>query len=163
MDKNLVKKCLSTFSTGITVVTAKNNNDFFGITINSFTSLSLEPYLILFNLHIHSSKLPYFFTHSTFIVNILSAKQKNLSNIFCKTQEKFPTKDYFLYQDLPVLKDSLSFLLCKTKTIYKEGDHRIIVAYNLHCEELLSNEEALLYFKSQYCNVSNIGDKKINN
>lgn len=152
MNEKLIRQCLANFATGVTVVTAKTDDDFFGITINSFTSVSLKPPLILFNLHVNSSKLKYFFIDSNFIINILSYEQKDFSNLFCQSHVKFPTKEYYLYNNLPILNESLSFFYCKTKKIYEGGDHRIILAYIKHCTKL-SEKKALLYFRSQYNNI----------
>ena len=59
INKANFKKTLSTFATGITVVATKNNSILYGKTINSFSSLSLSPPLVLFSLDKKSSKLTY--------------------------------------------------------------------------------------------------------
>ena len=60
INKDNFKKTLSTFATGITVVATKYNSILYGKTINSFSSLSLTPPLVLFSLDNKSSKLNVF-------------------------------------------------------------------------------------------------------
>ena len=77
INKDNFKKTLSTFVTGITVVTTKNNSILYGKTINSFSSLSLSPSLVLFSLDTKSSKLKIFlwdkiFTPFTIIIDRLT-------------------------------------------------------------------------------------------
>ena len=60
INKENFKKTLSTFATGITVVATKNNSILYGKTINSFSSLSLSPPLVLFSLDKKSTKLKIF-------------------------------------------------------------------------------------------------------
>ena len=84
INKENFKKTLSTFTTGITVVTTKYNSILYGKTINSFSSLSLSPPLVLFSLDIKSSKLEIFKHSKTITINILNKKQKIISNNFAK-------------------------------------------------------------------------------
>ena len=76
------KKTLSKFTTGVTVVATHNNFNLVGKTINSFSSLSLSPPLILFSLDVKSSKLSIF--KRSFTISILSNKQKEISKNFAK-------------------------------------------------------------------------------
>ena len=80
INKNNFKKTLSAFATGITVVATKYNSILYGKTINSFSSLSLSPPLILFSLDNQSSKLNIFKKSDTITINILSNKQQLVSN-----------------------------------------------------------------------------------
>ena len=76
INKDNFKKTLSAFTTGITVVATKYNSVLFGKTINSFSSLSLSPPLVLFSLDNKSSKLNIFKKSKIVTINILSKKQK---------------------------------------------------------------------------------------
>ena len=84
INKNYFKKTLSKFATGITVVATKKNSIYYGKTINSFSSLSLSPPLVLFSLDIKSSQLNIFKNSNTVSINILSKNQKNISDNFAK-------------------------------------------------------------------------------
>ena len=80
------KKTLSKFSTGITVVCVKNNNLIYGKTVNSFNSLSLKPPMVLFSLGNYSSSIKKFSKTKFLSINILSSKQKKLSDNFALTE-----------------------------------------------------------------------------
>ena len=82
------KKTLSKFSTGITVVCVKNNNSIYGKTVNSFNSLSLNPPMVLFSLGNYSSSIKQFSKTNFLSINILSSKQKKLSDNFASTRPK---------------------------------------------------------------------------
>ena len=94
INKDNFKKTLSGFATGITVVATKYNSILYGKTINSFSSLSLSPPLVLFSLDIKSSKLNIFKKCETITINILSHKQKVISNNFAKKNPDWQDVDY---------------------------------------------------------------------
>ena len=83
------KKTLSKFSTGITVVCVKDNNSIYGKTVNSFNSLSLNPPMVLFSLGNYSSSIKQFSKTKFLSINILSSKQKKLSDNFASSTPKF--------------------------------------------------------------------------
>ena len=79
INKENFKNTLSKFATGITIVATQNNSILYGKTINSFSSLSLSPPLILFSLDKKSSKLNIFNDSKQVSINILSENQKFIS------------------------------------------------------------------------------------
>ena len=84
----IFKKAMSKFTTGITVVTIKTKSGYIGKTVNSFTSLSLNPPLILFSLDKKSSSINEYKDSTFFGVNILTKKQKNISKFFSLKKSK---------------------------------------------------------------------------
>ena len=94
VSKDNFKKTLSAFATGITVVATKYNSILYGKTINSFSSLSLFPPLVLFSLDNKSSKLNIFKKCETITINILSKKQQLVSNNFAKKNPDWENIDY---------------------------------------------------------------------
>ena len=97
MDKNEkikdFKKTLSMFSTGITIVTAVDNTgNPVGMTVNSFSSVSLNPPLILWSIDKKQPSYNFFKNSNGYVVNILSKNQLDLCNIFSsKSKSKFKT------------------------------------------------------------------------
>ena len=150
INKNNFKKTLSTFATGITVVTTKHNSILYGKTINSFSSLSLSPPLVLFSLDKKSSKLKIFQKSKTVSINILSSKQEMISNNFAK---KNPTWKEINYEVLkngnPIIKNCVSNLDCKIENKIKKGDHIIFICKVL---QVLNNNQLkpLIYYNSKY-------------
>ena len=144
------KKTLSTFTTGITVVSTKQNSILYGKTINSFSSLSLSPPLVLFSLDKKSSKLKIFKESKTVSINILSNKQKMISNNFAKKNPNWKEIDYeVLKNGNPIIKNCVSNLDCKIVDKIKKGDHIIFICKVL---QVLNNNKLkpLIYYNSKY-------------
>jgi flavin reductase (DIM6/NTAB) family NADH-FMN oxidoreductase RutF len=79
VDLRELRRCLSQYATGVTVITADNGEERFGITSNSFTSLSLDPPLILWSIARTSRSFELFRNAPHFAVNILAADQIAIS------------------------------------------------------------------------------------
>lgn len=150
INKENFKKTLSRFTTGITVVATSKNSILYGKTINSFSSLSLSPPLILFSLDIKSSKLNIFQNSKTVSVNILSKEQLLISNNFAKKQPKWDKIDYnILKNGNPIIKNCVANLDCKIIEKIKKGDHIIFIC---KVKQVLNNNKLkpLIYFNSKY-------------
>ena len=150
INKDNFKKTLSTFATGITVVATKNNSILYGKTINSFSSLSLSPPLVLFSLDIKSSKLNIFKNSKTISINILSKNQKLISNNFAKKTPNWKGVDYdILKNGNPIIKNCVANLDCKIIEKVKKGDHIIFICKVFH---MLKNNKVkpLIYYNSEY-------------
>ena len=150
VNKENFKKALSTFATGITVVATKNNAILYGKTINSFSSLSLYPPLVLFSLDKKSTKLKIFKESKTVSINILSNKQEMISNNFAKKNPNWKEIDYdVLKNGNPIIKNCVSNLDCKIVDKIKKGDHIIFIC---KVSQVLSNNKLkpLIYYNSKY-------------
>ena len=150
VNKENFKKTLSTFATGITVVATKHNSILYGKTINSFSSLSLSPPLVLFSLDKKSSKLKIFKESKTVSINILSNKQKMISNNFAKKNPNWKEIDYeVLKNGNPIIKNCVSNLDCKIVDKIKKGDHIIFICKVSH---ITNNDKLkpLMYYNSKY-------------
>ena len=150
VNKDNLKKTLSTFTTGITVVATKYNSILYGKTINSFSSLSLSPPLVMFSIDTKSSKLKTFKNSKTVTINILSKNQKLLSNNFAKKNPDWKDIDYnILKNGNPIIKNCVSNLDCKIIDKIKKGDHIIFVCKVF---QILKNNKLkpLIYYNSKY-------------
>ena len=150
VNKNNFKKTLSAFATGITVVATKNNSILYGKTINSFSSLSLNPPLVLFSLDKKSSKLEIFKHSKTITINILSKKQQIISNNFAKKNPDWKKIQYgILKNGNPIIKNCVSNLDCKIIDKIKKGDHIIFICKVF---QILINSKLkpLVYYNSKY-------------
>lgn len=144
------KKTLSKFATGITVVTTSKNSILYGKTINSFSSLSLSPPLVLFSLDIKSSKLNIFKNSEMISINILSKNQKIISDNFAKNNPKWDEIEYnILKNGNPIIKNCVSNLNCKIINKIKKGDHLIFICkvIKVSTNDLL---KPLIYYNSSY-------------
>ena len=144
------KKTLSKFSTGITVVCIKNNNSIYGKTVNSFNSLSLNPPMVLFSLGNYSSSIKKFSKTKFLSINILSNKQKKLSDNFASTTPKLENIKFVEGKNgTAIIPNCIANLECKLINKIKKGDHIIFICKIL---ELQSNDKLkpLIYFNSKY-------------
>jgi flavin reductase (DIM6/NTAB) family NADH-FMN oxidoreductase RutF len=150
ITKDYFRKTLSKFATGITIVATKKDSIFYGKTINSFSSLSLYPPLILFSLDTKSSKLKIFKNSNTVTINILSKNQKHISDNFAKKNPDWDNIDYSVLKNgNPLIKNCVSNLDCKITNKIKKGDHIIFICkvINVSINDKL---KPLIYFNSRY-------------
>jgi flavin reductase (DIM6/NTAB) family NADH-FMN oxidoreductase RutF len=116
------------FATGVTVVTAVRPDRVpVGVTVNSFTSLSLEPPLLLWCLARASTALDAFTAGAAFTVHVLSHHQLDLARHFAgRGDERFEI-DLHGGSQPPHLPEALCCFDCRVQTLYPGGDHLIIV------------------------------------
>ena len=149
-SKNL-RRCLGKFATGVTVVSCRDTDGVAcGITANSFSSVSLDPPLILWNVAKVSRSLHAYLKAEHFAVNVLGAEQKSLSARFAKSEDNlFDGIDYADSSDgVPMIDGAIAHFLCRTFEIHECGDHHIIVGEVI---DYVANDGApLLYFNGSY-------------
>jgi flavin reductase (DIM6/NTAB) family NADH-FMN oxidoreductase RutF len=152
IDQREFRNALGAFATGITVVTTKTQTgELYGVTINSFASVSLEPPMVLFSLKTLNPLCRIFETSETFNVGILSSEQENTSNLFAgPTEDKFAQADWKEGNNgTPVLNGTLANLECKRMAAYLGGDHTIFVG-EVTSLDLAPSGDPLLYYKGSY-------------
>lgn len=148
-DNRPLRRALGGFATGVCVVTADGPEGPAGITVNSFTSVSLEPPTILWSLGRRSDRWPVFSTAETFAVQVLDADGADV----CR---RFAWGDWRL-ADLevtrqaggpPMIEGWVSRFLCRTTRRIDAGDHMLILA---EVERFETREgDGLLFFKGTY-------------
>jgi len=129
-DKPEFRKALGQFATGVTVITTLDEvGARVGVTANSFSSLSMEPPLILWSLRNSAYSLPAFAQAKFFNVHILGFGQHELSKCFARRGiDKFANIETTKGLDgTPILPDHAALFECKTAHRYAGGDHVIIV------------------------------------
>jgi flavin reductase (DIM6/NTAB) family NADH-FMN oxidoreductase RutF len=151
IDPRDFRNALGTFATGVTIITAAGADDKpYGLTCNSFASVSLNPPLVLWSLVLYSSSLSVFQNAGHFAVNVLGASQQALANKFAKSSEdKFADVEWTPgVGNAPLLKDSVANFQCRAVNRYYGGDHVIFLgaveayAYN--------RDEPLLFARGGY-------------
>jgi len=145
---------MGNFATGITVVTTRDSKgNPYGLTVNSFTSVSLNPVLVLVCLDNHLSGLQAFRESKHFGVSILSEHQEDVSRMFAKKDSERPSNIYFEGKvGLPLLKNALAIMECETVKIYEGGDHQIFLG-EVQNAEVMQQDHPLLYFRGKYRHV----------
>lgn len=145
---------LGKFATGVTVVTCAGPAGLFGITANSFCSVSLDPPLVLWNIAKVSQALTTFIAAPHFAINVLSADQEALSVHFAQTDRPgFDGLDYELSgRGVPLLHSTLACFECRTHEIHDCGDHHIMIG---EVEKFRSVDGApLLFYAGRYAQVA---------
>jgi len=122
LNRREFRDCLGHFATGVTIITTESEAGTHGFTANSFTSVSLEPMLVLVSVD-RKTKAIHKLTGNNFIVNILRNDQKNAAIHFAgRTMEKDP----FEWERGELgnrIKDSLAYIECVPWRAYDGGDH----------------------------------------
>jgi flavin reductase (DIM6/NTAB) family NADH-FMN oxidoreductase RutF len=157
INKDEFRAALGRFASGVTVVTTKDaSGRLHGITVSAFCSVSLEPPLVLVCIEKKAGSHDAFLQGSSFVVNLLNAEQKNLSNRFAShIANKFDGVPYRAgINDLPVLDGALANLECVLKYSYKAGDHTIFVGQIEKSH--ISDGAPLVYFHGSYREIENL-------
>lgn len=146
LDGRALRTALGQFATGITVVTTRAaEGSFVGLTVNSFSALSLEPPLILWSLRGSSPSLPVFENAERFVVNVLAEAQVEVSRRFA-----LPIADKFEgvahaenAWGQPLIHGAAAWFECRTVSRQVAGDHCLFIA---EVERFTLSEAAPLLF-----------------
>ena len=128
IDPRDFRNALGTYATGVTIITASaQDGKPYGLTCNSFASVSLNPPLVLWSLVLYSTSLNVFQNASHFAVNVLGASQQALANKFAKSSDdKFVGVDWIPgLGNAPILVESVANFQCRAVNRYYGGDHVI--------------------------------------
>lgn len=130
LDSKALRNAFGSYMTGVTVITAMTDDGKpVGFTANSFTSVSLEPPLLLVCPAKSLSSFDVFANCENFAVNILSEDQQNISNIFAGSKDdRFSQIDWHTdEQGNPIINGALTHFSCKTERNLEAGDHHLLV------------------------------------
>lgn len=155
IDPLKFRKALGYFATGVTIVTGLTPERIpVGVTVNAFTSVSLDPPLILICLDNATGCLGAFCEGDKFCVNILGEDQQALSEDFAGPQEhKFKDRTFDTWESgCPILPGCLVNLECTRTETINGGDHFIVLGQVDRIEHA-SEGRPLLYFQSAYNGV----------
>lgn len=125
-----LREAFGNFATGVTVVTTCTPDGTpIGFTANSFTSVSLEPPLLLVCLAKTSSNIGHFFQAGRFAVNILGEAQKDVSTRFAsRVPDRFERTDWRTSEaGSPLIDDAVAWFDCETDNVVGAGDHIVLI------------------------------------
>ena len=128
VDPRAFRDTLGSFPTGVAVVTAAGDRGPAGLTTNAFSSLSLDPPLVLVCFDLDSRTLATVRESRRFAVNVLRAGQEDLARLFAGKAphpEKFAAVTHTADHGVPVLDDALAWLVCDLAAMHPGGDHEI--------------------------------------
>ena len=147
-----IRKALSNYATGVTVITARDGNDFCGLTANSFTSVSLAPPLLLFCVARARTSYEVFRKAESFSINVLSAAQKHLSERFASSgREKWMGVDFAMDAlGNAIFPGAAASFSCRKRQMVDAADHMIVLGEVLSFAEDRAHSP-LVYCRSAYC------------
>jgi flavin reductase (DIM6/NTAB) family NADH-FMN oxidoreductase RutF len=130
VDQWLYRRTCAQFATGVTVVTTVDAEGHpHGLTVNSFSSVSLEPPLVLVSIDLRNAILGHFISSSWFAINVLAEDQEDLSRRFSS-----PSENRFLgvgwqpgVSGVPLLESVLAQLECSVVRTFEAGDHAVLI------------------------------------
>lgn len=154
---DVFKNALSHFPSGVTVITYSHLGKHGGLTVSSFSSLSLNPPLVLFCLQKNITSHDPIYDSGKFIVNILAQGQDSISNQFASGK----TDKHTLIEELkcktgelgiPILPGILSYIECEVEQFVSGGDHSIVIGkvISAGAEDSL---RPLLYYRRNYYSI----------
>ena len=151
-DPRTLRDAMGCFATGITIVTALDNAGTpVGLTANSFTSVSLDPPLLLVCIANTAGTAPALREAAHFGVNVLQIGQQPTSNRFAaRGEDRFANQPWSPGQTgVPLLDGSLVSFECQREAVHEAGDHYILVGRVVRAQ-FEPHRDPLLYFRGKY-------------
>lgn len=151
-DPRTLRDALGSFATGVTVVTCVDGDgNPAGLTVNSFTSVSLDPPLLLVCLAKRARSAAALRAAEHFAVNVLQTGQQPASIRFAtRDEDRFGTTPWSTGETgAPLLMESLAVFECERHAIYDGGDHDILLGKVIRAS-FDPTLDPLLYFRGRY-------------
>ena len=150
-DTKAFRRALGSFPTGVAVVTAAAESEPVGITVNSFTSVSLDPPLVLWCLKKDSNRYRAFMEAEGFTVSVLGSEHESVSSRLARQGEHKLQDMELLETELgpPALADAHAVFACAREAVQDGGDHAILIGRVLRfaCRE---DGAPLVFYRGRY-------------
>lgn len=139
-DKRAFRNALGRFTTGITIVTTRTKAGPIGITVNSFSSVSLDPPLVLWAPDKNSNRYDDFINAKHYGIHVLSHDQKSICDAFTRSKTAFDDLDYQIDDNgIPIIAGCLAVFKCRSFKQVDAGDHSIIIGEVIQASERLGS------------------------
>lgn len=157
VDGDLLRAAMRQVASPVVVITTISGEGMRGMTASSFTSVSLQPPLISFNVAKDTQMHLALEETECFAVHVLSANQTDLSQHFAvphlSSEEQFKHIACHIEETLPILEDTLAVLICKPFAQHEAGDHTLFLGEVIRIGHLQEGNP-LLYFQRHYCTTT---------
>jgi flavin reductase (DIM6/NTAB) family NADH-FMN oxidoreductase RutF len=149
------RRAMGLFATGVTVVTVESEGRVEGMTANAFTSVSLEPLLVLICVDRKARTHAHLHARRRFGINVLAEEQRKISEHYAqpdrdpsRAEQEAGAKFDFTSHGTPVLSGGLAYLECSLQSTQEAGDHTIFIA---DVDDIvIRGGKPLLYFEAGY-------------
>ncbi|WP_366522987.1 flavin reductase family protein [uncultured Tateyamaria sp.] len=137
------------FATGITVITAPSVDGPVAIVANSFSSVSLDPALVLWSVDRSARRFPYFEAADHYAIHVLAAEQQDVCTLAARDAHMLNDHPHLLNADgVPLIDHCLARFECRKVAAHDAGDHVIIVGQVQRTE--MRDGQPLTFFAGQY-------------
>lgn len=151
-DPESFRRAMRAWTTGVAVILAAYEDQSYGMTINSFTSLSIDPPLVTVVLKNDTHVFDLVNRSHIFSINILSHSQRQLAEDFAGKlhgAERMNSYTITMTGDAPLLDDGLAWLTCRVVHTYAAGQNTLFVG-EVTETDVRSTEEPLVYHDREY-------------
>ncbi|HYI16163.1 MAG TPA: flavin reductase family protein [Thermomicrobiales bacterium] len=153
-DPAAFRRVMGQFATGVTVITVQHGDHIHGMTANAFTSVSLDPPLVLFCVTTSARMAALIGEVPGFAINILAEDQQPVSRQFAGSNKDNLDRAVALQRGpiAPLIEGSLAAVSCTTESIHEGGDHWIVVGRVVSVHESPDGllRDPLVFFRSRY-------------
>lgn len=161
VDANRLKEVMRRYATGVMVLTVAVDGEQHAVTVNSVTSVSLEPVLLLVCLEKNAQSHGLVQRAGTFALNILSEDQEPLGKLFAYDREARRHPDQHARgragaTGAMIFQDALGYFECRVVAEYPGGDHSIFMAEVLDAHVGAADLGPLVYYGSRWLRLSHI-------
>ncbi|MFC0582915.1 flavin reductase family protein [Micrococcoides hystricis] len=146
-DPRQLRNTLGNFATGVTVLTYQSGDTFHGVTVNSFTSVSMDPPLVLISLMRTSRALTYLLERP-FAINILGEDQLSTALQFAGKPQEEPI-EWVTDEEAPRINGALAYFQCTPWASYDGGDH-VLVLGQVSSFGQKDETKPLLFYRGQW-------------
>lgn len=154
-----LKQAMRVYPQGVTVVTAKGPSGPTGITVSSFTSVSLDPPLVLVSIAKGSTLHDVFMRSRSFAVNFLADDQKSVSDRFAGRTDLRDRFEGLKFKEgasgSPVIEGARAVIECEPWKAYEGGDHSLIIG-EVVAAKVLNSKRPLVYYSQQYTTTEHL-------
>lgn len=154
MEDHQFRNAMGNFATGITVITTVVENEVYGMTANAFTSVSLDPKLVLISIANKAKMLTHIQQSKKFAVNFLASDQRAVSMQFAGQIKDAKPYEFDWFNSHPVIKDALANITCSVKSEYVAGDHTLLIGEVTYFQ--LKDGEPLLFYQGKYHELKHV-------
>jgi flavin reductase (DIM6/NTAB) family NADH-FMN oxidoreductase RutF len=143
------RNALARFGTGVTIVTTASHDGPVGVTANSFSSVSMNPPLVLWSASIKAKRFPLFCDAEDIAIHVLAKGQDDICHGFSRSKDAFDLVNWHESKHgVPLIDGCLARFECKRYAHYDGGDHTIIVSRVMNID--LSDGAPLLFFDGSF-------------
>lgn len=148
VDPTLMRSAMARFATGVAIVATFDQGEPYAAAVNSLTSVSLDPPLILVCLQLNSRTCHAIQRRGAFSVSVLADEQEEYSRRFARSQPAIDDPTLEFVDGLPVVSGCVAGLICETESTLRKGDHTIVIGHVVRTHQ--GDGNPLLFFGSTY-------------